>query len=222
MLRHTTLIEFRGFRTLAGYTTAVSLHAHTNRSKERVTDVPRYLERIPLVASFVRREIREYAARNGLPIDFTKGWWHPPVSSRAVLASERSQICRVLGLTPLVSITDHDTIQAGLELQREHPCTLVPVSLEWTVPFHRGFFHLGVHNLRPESAPAVVRSLSEHWSNGGPLWVRCAMRAFQLGASAPLRPLLAASVRLAGASTPNHGAPAAIIDASAPASGACT
>ena len=36
----------------------------------------------------------------------------------------------------------------------------VPLSLEWTVPFHHGFFHLGVHNLRPASAVQVSRALS--------------------------------------------------------------
>jgi hypothetical protein len=127
-----------------------------------MTAVPRYLQRIPLVAPLVRREMRAYARRNGKAIDFTKGWWHPPVSPQTVVESEGSQIRRVLALKPMVSITDHDTIEAGLELQRQHPCELVPVSFEWTVPFHGGFFHLGVHNLRPESAPALVVALSAY------------------------------------------------------------
>jgi hypothetical protein len=158
--RQTTLLEFRGSATLADFATAVSLHAHTNRSKEVMTAVPRYLERIPLVAPLVRREMRADARRNGRSVDFTKGWWHPPVSPHAVLESETSQILRVLEFRPLVSITDHDNIDAGLELQREHPCELVPLSFEWTVPYYSGFFHLGVHNLRSESASAVVSALS--------------------------------------------------------------
>ena len=159
---HTTLLEFSGPGRPSGYATAVSLHAHTSRSSEVMTAVPRYLARIPVVAPLVEREMRAYARRNGRSIDFTKGWWHPPMSPQAVLDSETSQIARVLGLTPLVSITDHDNIDAGLDLQRQHSCELVPVSFEWTVPFHDGFVHLGVHNLRPDSAPALVRTLSTY------------------------------------------------------------
>jgi hypothetical protein len=59
-----------------------------------------------------------------------------------------------------VSITDHDTIEGVLELQRAHPNAIVPLSFEWTVPFDRGYFHLGVHNLRPTAAPELVQALS--------------------------------------------------------------
>jgi len=159
---HTTLLEFRGPATLADHTTAVSLHAHTNRSNEGMADVSRYLERIPLVARLVRRELRAYLRRNGEPVDFKKGWWHPPVDPQTVLESEAAQIRRVLGLRPVVSITDHDNIDAGLELQRTHSHALVPLSFEWTVPFHHGFFHLGVHNLRSESAARLFQTLSTY------------------------------------------------------------
>jgi hypothetical protein len=114
-LRQTTLLEFRGRATLADHTTAVSLHAHTNRSNEGTADVSRYLERIPLVARLVRRELRAYLRRNGEPVDFKKAWWHPPVDPETVLESETSQIRQVLRLRPVVSITDHDNIDAGLE-----------------------------------------------------------------------------------------------------------
>src|ERR1035437_3693140 len=95
-------------------------------------------------------------------VDFKKGWWHPPVDPQTVLASETSQIRQVLGLRPVVSITDHDSIEAGLELQRQHSHALVPLSFEWTVPFHQGFFHLGVHNLRSESATRLFQALSAY------------------------------------------------------------
>jgi hypothetical protein len=161
-LRPTPVLEFRGPATLAAHTTATSLHAHTNRSKESMADVPRYLERIPLVAGLVRREMRSYMRRNGRSMDFTKGWWHPPVGPEEVLDSEISQIRDVLGLGSLVSITDHDTIDAPLELQRAHPRAIVPISFEWKVPFDRGFFHLGVHNLSPTAAPDLFSALSAY------------------------------------------------------------
>ena len=101
-----------------------------------MTVVPPYLERIPLVAPLARREIRAYQRRHGELIDFTKGWWQPPVRPEDVLASEVAQIRRVLRLNPIVSITDHDTIEACLVLQgaERRPC--MPLSFEWTVPFN--------------------------------------------------------------------------------------
>jgi hypothetical protein len=158
----TTLLEFRGPATVSGHTTAVSLHAHTNRSNEVTTELFRYLNRIPLVARLVQRELRAYLHRNGEAVDFRKGWWHPPVDPEAVLESETSQIRRVLGLGSVVSITDHDNIDAALELRRKPSHASVPVSFEWTVPFHQGFFHLGVHNLRFESATGLFQELSSY------------------------------------------------------------
>ena len=126
----------------------MSLHAHTNRSREGMTVLPAYLERIPIVGSLVRRELRAYEHRHHEPVDFARGWWHPPVGPEEVLASEREQVLRRLGLRPIVSITDHDSIDAPLALYESSRATEdVPLSLEWTVPFEPGFLHLGVHNL---------------------------------------------------------------------------
>jgi hypothetical protein len=158
---HTTVSEYRRDQASAGYASGVSLHAHTNRSKEVLSDAPGYLERIPVVAQFVQRELHAYHGRHGLAVDFAKAWWRPPLGAEAVLDSEASQIRRVLGLRPLVSITDHDTIDASLELAA-HPRTVAPISVEWTLPFDRGFFHLGVHNLKPTSAGASMQLLSAY------------------------------------------------------------
>ena len=160
MLPQTILKEFVDHRSLAGYTAAVSLHAHTNRSREGMAHVSPYLERIPVVGGFVRRELRAYVERNQAAIDFSKVWWQPPLDAQTVLASEATQIADVLGLRPFVSITDHDTIDANLALRRERSDREVPISLEWTVPFDVGFFHLGVHNLPPATAAALVDALA--------------------------------------------------------------
>jgi hypothetical protein len=157
------VVEFTGAATLRGYTTAVSLHAHTNRSREGMAVVPPYLDRIPLVAPLVRRELHAYEQRNQEAIDFSKGWWCPPVDAAGVLASETAQICRTLGLHPIVSMTDHDSIDAPLALRaRTTPSRDVPVSVEWTLPFARGFLHLGVHNLAPARAAEIFAALSAH------------------------------------------------------------
>jgi hypothetical protein len=142
--------------------TAVSLHAHTHHSHEAMTSVPHVLDRIPVVAGLFRREMRRYFERNGEAVDFAKGWWHPPVAPEAVLDSETRQIVDVLRLRPFVSITDHDSIEAGLALQTSRPRQRPPLSLEWTVPFEEAFFHVGVHNLDAESAQSIFRRLSDY------------------------------------------------------------
>jgi hypothetical protein len=75
----------------------------------------------------------------------TRAWWTPPLSTNQSLDLETAQIEGTLGLDAMVSLTDHDTIDAGA----------TPVSCEWTVPFRRTFFHIGVHNMRPEWMQAM-------------------------------------------------------------------
>jgi hypothetical protein len=163
----TTLVEFGGVATLGSHTAAVSLHAHTNRSRERLGVAPPYLDRIPLIAPLARRELRAYERRNSQTVDFSKGWWCPPVDAAAVLVSEASQITDRLGLQPIVSITDHDSIEAPQALQSRRPATDdVPLSLEWTVPLARGFLHLGVHNLPRDRGEDIFGALSAYTQQG--------------------------------------------------------
>src|SRR5258707_220226 len=66
------------------------------------------------------------------------------------IAWSSAQILNLLGLRPLVSLTDHDSLEACAEL---HAIGIdVPYSLEWTVPYHGTVFHIGVHNLPPDQA----------------------------------------------------------------------
>ena len=136
----------------SGCRSVVSLHAHTHHSREVMSDLPPYIARIPFVAAFFQRELDAYQQDKGHAIDFSKGWWHPPVTPRTVFESEVEQIERRFGLASMVSITDHDNINAGLDLQELYAKRRAPISFEWTVPHGAGFFHLGVHNLPPESA----------------------------------------------------------------------
>lgn len=133
------------------FLSGVSLHAHTHHSRESLAHLPHYILQIPVVGSLFDQEIQQHQARSGGRVDFSKGWWHPPVSPRAVFDSEASQITR-LGLSPIVSVTDHDSLIAGFELQRTFSPRCAPLSFEWTAPFGPGFLHLGVHNLPPASA----------------------------------------------------------------------
>jgi hypothetical protein len=70
-----------------------------------------------------------------------------------------------LGLRAIVSITDHDSIEAPLALQVSTARDVLPLSVEWTVPFGRGFLHLGIHNLLSGCAEEIFQELSSYTAN---------------------------------------------------------
>lgn len=148
----TRLDTYTSSRSWHRFRSAVSLHAHTHHSREVLSDLPRYIQQIPIVKGCFDRALKAYAEREGCAINFANGWWHPPVSPRAVFDSEAKQIEDRFSLAALVSVTDHDDITAGVELQTLYAQPRAPISFEWTVPIGTGYFHLGVHNLPPASA----------------------------------------------------------------------
>lgn len=149
---------------LVRYPTAISLHSHTLHSKESLEHLPLQAEQIPVLRGIIRRKLREYAEGNGKPFDFRRTWWTPPMSPTQVYESERKQI-EALGMAPFVSITDHDSIAAGLELRLQAGRTDAQVSAEWTVPIAGDHLHLGVHNLpvtrAVEMMPELMRFTSD-------------------------------------------------------------
>ena len=148
----TSVSEFDRGVDVNGFASGVSLHAHTHHSRESLADVPGYIAQVPVLGRRFVRELRSCLDEEGCAADYSRVWWHPPVSARAVFESESGQIEDRLGLSSLVSVTDHDDISAGLELQALYAARRTPISFEWTVPFGAGFFHLGIHNLPPRSA----------------------------------------------------------------------
>lgn len=145
--------------------TAISLHCHTHHSKEILDFIPHYAAQIPVVARLFQREMKRYEMRVGKPIDFASAWWTPPVSAREVWETETRQIEQRLHLRGLVSITDHDEIEAGARLQVLELKNPAPISLEWTVPYDLGYFHLGVHNLPRERAAEYAELLLSYTRN---------------------------------------------------------
>ncbi|HKQ74699.1 MAG TPA: hypothetical protein VJ810_13490 [Blastocatellia bacterium] len=145
-----------------GFRAAVSLHCHTNHSRELLTFIPHYAKRIPILSRFYKSEMKRYVTDYGKAIDFARAWWTPPVTARQVFEMETLEIESRLGLPAIVSITDHDEIAAGLWLQALNLHGRIPISVEWTVPYGRGFFHLGVHNLPPDRAPELMAELSAY------------------------------------------------------------
>jgi phage-related protein len=161
-----SLTRLRGYErdnhSLRGFRAAASLHCHTHHSKEVLNFIPHYVAMIPVISRLFNSEMDRYLTVHGNKIDFASVWWTPPVSPRQVFEVETFQIESRLGLSALVSITDHDDIEAGLRLQALDAARRIPVSLEWTTPFGEGFFHLGVHNLPQERAIETVGELLKY------------------------------------------------------------
>jgi len=145
-----------------GFRTAVSLHAHTRHSKESLGFIPKYAVRVPVISSFFRRERNRYFRSNGKSLDFSRGYWTPPVSAQAVYISETKRIESELGLDALVSMTDHDDIATANSLKTSHLFQGLPISLEWTVPFEESVLHLGIHNLPPRTLSEIMSGLSSY------------------------------------------------------------
>lgn len=110
-------------------------------SEECLEFLPRYLNGVPGISRITQRA------------DFKRAFWTPPLDPESALGLEQRQIAR-LDLNPLVSLTDHDDIEAGFALDN------VPISLEWTVPYRRTILHLGIHNLPRSSARAWMSEMA--------------------------------------------------------------
>lgn len=140
---------------LTRFRTAVCLHGHTMHSEECLSFLPRYLDCVPGVSQIVR----SYQRGPKPAVDFSRAYWTPPLTPASAMRLEREQIANI-GLRPMVSLTDHDNIEAGMALQIASEPRHTPVSVEWTVPYRRSIFHIGVHNLPPETARSWMSVMS--------------------------------------------------------------
>jgi len=143
--------------------TGVSLHCHTEHSKEMLDFIPVYAQKLPIIAHYFRKEDAKYQQKGHKEFAyyFSTAYWSPPLTAQAVYGIEKQQI-EGAGLNSLVSLTDHDSIEANLSVnESEHS----PISLEWTVPFEYGYFHVGVHNLPHERAKELTETLLDYTFN---------------------------------------------------------
>jgi len=143
------------------YHTGVSLHSHTNHSKEGLYFIAKYAARHALLRKALEAEQRRTAREESVTVDFWKSYWTPPLPPLAAFELEAHQIERTLQLASMVSISDHDNIEAPMLLRMVPEARRIPVSVEWTVPFRESTFHLGVHNLPSGSAEVIMGRLRE-------------------------------------------------------------
>src|SRR5258708_37391242 len=77
----------------------------------------------------------------------------------------------------MVSITDHDNVDAALLLRVVPGTRYVPVSTEWTVPYGRATFHVGVHNLPAGRAQQMQSDLASYTTDPQPARLRDVLAA---------------------------------------------
>ncbi|AXC11337.1 hypothetical protein ACPOL_2001 [Acidisarcina polymorpha] len=94
----------------------------------------------------------------GLALNLEHAYWTPPLSGGRAFELERRQI-ESIGLLPMVSLSDHDTIEASLQLREKLETVDAPISVEWTAPWGASKFHLGLHNLSASLARDIMSSL---------------------------------------------------------------
>ena len=154
--------EWQDSTSRSSYITGVSLHSHTSLSLETLSFVHSACAAAPFVGAIIDGYDRLSRRKHNLPLDFVSAHWRPPLLPRMAFDLEHRQI-QDLGLEPLVSITDHDTIQAPLLLRTVPSARRIPVSVEWSAPFGCTAFHLGVHNL-PSADAALWMERMEHFT----------------------------------------------------------
>jgi hypothetical protein len=145
----------------ACYRSGVSLHSHTMHSKEYLSRLPTYIAKVPLGHFILEREVGRLHLYEKRIFDFDTFYWTPPLSPREAYELECRQIRERLNLAALVSLSDHDNIEAGLHLKLLDGMQQTPISVEWTVPFEETEFHIGVHNLPVARATEWMKQFRE-------------------------------------------------------------
>lgn len=157
-LRQPIRFLWRDHDAVPSFTTAVSLHSHTMHSREGMEFIPRVLRKVKPAHALLALLEDRYRRQWGKEVPYDRLFWRPPLHSRAAYDLEARQIRETLRLQPLVSITDHDNIDACAELRALN--IHVPFSHEWTVPYENTVFHIGVHNLPEDDARHLCRAMA--------------------------------------------------------------
>jgi hypothetical protein len=164
-LQNTLTYHWKEPRVASGYRAAVSLHGHTNRSEEGLNFILEYASRQPLLRFALAAQERKAWRKSAITVDFSEAYWRPPLTPLSAFELERDQIERDLGIASMVSLTDHDSIDAPLSLRTLGETANVPVSVEWSVPYRNTTFHIGLHNLPVDRAEGIMEQLSEYTNN---------------------------------------------------------
>jgi hypothetical protein len=166
MVPSTVSYLWRDTKAHKGFRSGVSLHNHTNQSHETLAFLSNFGNQLRTIRPLKARLERRSVENHGLPVDYAASYWTPPMTPKLAFDLESGQIEK-LGLVPMVSITDHDTINAPMLLRSVPSARQTPVSVEWSVPFGVQSFHLGVHNLPSGRATEWMATLADYTANPG-------------------------------------------------------
>ncbi len=142
-----------------GFACGVSLHSHTDQSKETLDFIAELTDGKKLLRKVMQWLEDRSSRTTGIRPDYGRSYWTPPLTPRLAFDLERTQIERLTELPALVSLTDHDNINAPMLLRTLDSARAIPVSVEWTVPFRETAFHLGIHNLPSATGAAWMDRL---------------------------------------------------------------
>jgi hypothetical protein len=148
------------------YVTGVSLHSHTSVSEETLGFIHAMFVAFPAMKTLFDY-YQKRSDKHGIKLDFERANWRPPLQPRMAYELESKQIQR-LNLNSLVSITDHDTIEAPMLLRTVPSSRHIPVSLEWSAPYGQTTFHLGIHNLKSADGLAWMKRFEEFTESARP------------------------------------------------------
>jgi hypothetical protein len=161
MAKSTISYLWRDKSASQGFRTGVSLHSHTNQSKETLDFLANLGNQLPVIRPLLSRMERRSENYHGVRINYSASYWTPPLTPKLAFDLETRQIEK-MDLSPMVSITDHDTINAPMLLRTVPSARQIPVSVEWSVPYGGvQSFHLGVHNLPSARATEWMQTLRD-------------------------------------------------------------
>ena len=148
-------------RAAQGFRTGVSLHSHTNQSRETLAFLANVGSRHSFFGPLLARMERRSENNHGLAVNYAAAFWTPPLTPKLAFDLESSQI-ENLDVAPMVSITDHDNIKAPMLLRTIPSARQIPVSVEWSAPYGGvQDFHLGIHNLPSAKAQQWMATFAE-------------------------------------------------------------
>jgi len=143
------------------FSTGVSLHSHTNQSRETLDFLANFGNQFPVIRPLMSRMERRSEQMHSIRINYAASYWTPPMTPKLAFDLESRQI-ENLDLAPMVSLTDHDNINAPMLLRTVPSARGIPVSVEWSAPYGGvQAFHLGVHNLPSAKAAQWMDILAE-------------------------------------------------------------
>jgi hypothetical protein len=161
MAQSTISYLWRDKKASEGFRCGVSLHSHTNQSHETLDFLANLGNQYPAIRPFLSRLENRSERIHGLRVNYAASYWTPPMTPKLAFDLESRQV-ENLDLASMVSITDHDNIQAPMLLRTVPSARQIPVSVEWSAPYGEQSFHLGVHNLPSTKATEWMETMADY------------------------------------------------------------